>query len=278
MPGEPLDLRTQAFGQFNSSPGRVIRRRRVDHTNSATRVSSLPSLAEILGSLLPELDRNGRYETAVGRTDSIILRAHPIRSTGLFIKRIMDLLLSAIALLFLWPLMLAIALAVRLESSGPVLYSSLRGGGKGQKFVCYKFRTMVDKADELKVLLRRLNEREDPFFKIADDPRVTRLGRLLRKYSLDELPQFWNVLKGEMSLVGPRPHPLDDLARYRPEDHRRLEVKPGITGLWQVIARRNPSFEACLTLDLEYMKRWSLLLDCKILIWTIPAVLAGEGQ
>src|SRR6266480_109475 len=278
MPGEPLDLRTQAFGQFNSSPGRVIRRRRVDHTNSATRVSSLPSLAEILGSLLPELDRNGRYETAVGRTDSIILRAHPIRSTGLFIKRIMDLLLSAIALLFLWPLMLAIALAVRLESSGPVLYSSLRGGGKGQKFVCYKFRTMVDKADELKVLLRRLNEREDPFFKIADDPRVTRLGRLLRKYSLDELPQFWNVLKGDMSLVGPLPPPLDDLARYRPEDHRRLEVKPGITGLWQVIARRNPSFEACLTLDLEYMKRWSLLLDCKILLWTIPAVLAGEGQ
>ena len=274
MPGEPLDLRTQAFGQF-SSPGRVIGRRRGDHTNSATRVSSLPPLAEILGSRLPEIDR--RYETAVGRSDSIILRAHPIRSTGLFLKRIMDLLFSAIALLFLWPLMLAIALAVRLESSGPVLYSSLRAGGKGQKFVCYKFRTMVDKADELKGLLRRFNEREDPFFKIADDPRVTRFGRFLRKYSLDELPQFWNVLKGDMSLVGPRPHPLDDCARYRPGDYRRLEVKPGITGLWQVIARRNPSFETCLALDLEYMKHWSLLLDCKILLWTIPAVLAGEG-
>jgi len=136
---------------------------------------------------------------------------------------------------------------------------------------------MVDKADELKGLLRRFNEREDPFFKIADDPRVTRFGRFLRKYSLDELPQFWNVLKGDMSLVGPRPHPLDDCVRYRPGDYRRLEVKPGITGLWQVIARRNPSFETCMALDLEYMKHWSLLLDCKILLWTIPAVLAGEG-
>jgi len=230
----------------------------------------------MLDSLLPEIDRNGRYETGVGR-DSSIPHARPILIAGLFAKRIMDLLLSAIALLFLWPLMLAIALAVRLESSGPVLYGSLRAGEKGQKFVCYKFRTMVDKADELKGLLRRFNEREDPFFKIADDPRVTRLGRFLRKYSLDELPQFWNVLKGDMSLVGPRPHPLDDYARYRPEDHRRLEVKPGITGLWQVIERRNPSFETCMALDLEYVKHWSLVLDCKILLWTIPAVLTGEG-
>jgi len=277
MPGEPLDLQTQTFGQFNSSPGRVIRRRRVDHTNSATRVSSLPSLAEILGSLLPEIDRNARSETGVGR-DKRIPRARPIPVASLLVKRIMDLLLSAIALLFLWPLMLAIALAVRLESSGPVLYSSLRGGGKGQKFVCYKFRTMVDKADELKVLLRRLNEREDPFFKIADDPRVTRLGRFLRKYSLDELPQLGNVLKGDMSLVGPRPHPVDDYARYRPDDHKRLEVKPGITGLWQVIARSNPSFETCIRLDLEYMKHWSLLLDFKILMRTVPAVQTGEGS
>jgi len=277
MPGEPLDLRTQAFGQRNSLPERVVRRRRVAFKNSETRVSSPPFLASILDSLLPEIDRNERLETAVGRGNSIP-RARPILSTGLFVKRIMDLLLSAVALLLLWPLLLAIALAVKLESPGPVIYASLRAGKKGQKFVCYKFRTMVDGADELKDSLRRYNERQDPFFKIAEDPRVTPLGHFLRKYSLDELPQFWNVLKGDMSLVGPRPHPLDDYARYRPEDHRRLEVKPGITGLWQVIARRDPSFETCLKLDLEYMKSWNLLLDFKILMRTVPGVLAGEGQ
>jgi lipopolysaccharide/colanic/teichoic acid biosynthesis glycosyltransferase len=190
----------------------------------------------------------------------------------------MDLLLSSIALFLLWPLLLAIALAVKLESSGPVIYASLRAGKKGQKFVCYKFRTMVNGADGLKDSLRHFNERRDPFFKIADDPRVTRLGHFLRKYSLDELPQFWNVLKGDMSLVGPRPHPVDDYARYRSEDHRRLEVKPGITGLWQVIARTNPSFETCMELDLEYMQHWSLFLDFKLLVRTIPAVLAGEGS
>ena len=278
MPGEPVDVRTQAFGQCNLSPGCVVRQRRVALPHSVARVSSsLTSLARIWGSLLPEIDRNGRFETAVGRSESINLRAHPILSTGLFIKRIMDLLLSAIAVLLLWPLFLAIALAVKIESAGPVIYASLRTGKKGQKFVCYKFRTMVDGADGLKDSLRQFNERQDPFFKIGNDPRVTRLGHFLRKYSLDELPQFWNVLKGDMSLVGPRPHPLDDYVRYRPDDHRRLEVKPGITGLWQVNARANPSFETCMKLDLEYMKRWSLLLDCKILLWTIPAVLAGEG-
>ncbi len=245
--------------------------------NSETRVSSPPFLASILDSLLPEIDRHERLETAVGRGNSIP-RARPILSMGLFVKRIMDLLLSAVALLLLWPLLLAIALAVKLESPGPVIYASLRAGKKGQKFVCYKFRTMFDGADGLRDSLRQFNERQDPFFKIADDPRVTALGHFLRKYSLDELPQFWNVLKGDMSLVGPRPHPLDDYVRYRPDHHRRLDVKPGITGLWQIIARANPSFETCMKLDLEYMKHWSLLLDFKILMRTVPAVLAGEGS
>jgi len=193
-------------------------------------------------------------------------------------KRIIDVLLSAIALLLLWPLLLVIALIVKLESPGPAIYPSLRAGKKGQTFVCHKFRTMVHGADRLKNSLRYFNERQDPFFKIADDPRLTRLGHFLRKYSLDELPQFWNVLKGDMSLVGPRPHPVDDYVRYRCNDHRRLDVKPGITGLWQVIARTNPSFETCMMLDLGYMKQWSLLLDVKILMRTVPAVLAGEGQ
>ena len=196
---------------------------------------------------------------------------------SLFLKRIMDIVLSTIVLVLLWPLMLAIAIVIKLESPGPVIYPSLRVGKKGRRFVCYKFRTMVSGADELKDNLRRLNQRRGPFFKIADDPRATRLGRFLRKYSLDELPQFWNVLKGDMSLVGPRPHPLDDVERYSPWHRRRLAVKPGLTGLWQVTARADPSFETCMVLDLGYIRSWSLLLDCRILMRTIPAVLAGEG-
>jgi lipopolysaccharide/colanic/teichoic acid biosynthesis glycosyltransferase len=202
----------------------------------------------------------------------------PIRWPGLFAKRLIDLFFASIALVFLWPLMLAIALAVKLESPGPGIYRSLRAGKWGRKFACYKFRTMVAEADELKRNLRFLNQRRGPFFKIDGDPRVTRLGRFLRKYSLDELPQLWNVLKGDMTLVGPRPHPLDDVELYGPGHYGRLEVKPGLTGLWQVTARANPSFETCMALDLGYIQNWSLLLDFQILFWTAPAVLAGEGQ
>jgi lipopolysaccharide/colanic/teichoic acid biosynthesis glycosyltransferase len=189
----------------------------------------------------------------------------------------MDVVLSMIVLVLFCPLMVVIAIAIKLESPGRAIYRSRRVGKCGRKFDCYKFRTMVAGSDRLKENLRRLNQRRGPFFKIADDPRVTRLGRFLRKYSLDELPQFWNVLKGDMSLVGPRPHPLDDVERYSPWHHRRLAVKPGLTGLWQVTARADPSFEICMVLDLGYIRSWSLLLDCRILMRTIPAVLAGEG-
>jgi len=197
---------------------------------------------------------------------------------SVFMKRIMDVVASTILLIVLGPLMLAIAIAIKLESPGRVIYRSLRVGKNGRRFNCYKFRTMVTGSDGLKENLRRFNERRGPFFKIADDPRLTRLGGFLRKYSVDELPQLWNVLRGDMSLVGPRPHPVEDCAQYTSEHFRRLTVKPGVTGLWQVLARAHPSFETCMTLDLEYMNHWSLLLDCKILLWTIPAVLSGEGQ
>jgi lipopolysaccharide/colanic/teichoic acid biosynthesis glycosyltransferase len=277
MDGNPFDLQRRAAGPSNSLPVRAIRQRRVGFKNLVTRASSVTSPAKLLDLVLPQTDRSSRYESAVGRGNRFPSE-HAIHITGSFVKRIIDVTLSGIAFLFLWPFLLVIAIAVKLESPGPIIYRSLRAGMKGQRFVCYKFRTMVDGADELKDALRRFNERRDPFFKIADDPRITRLGRFLRKYSLDELPQFWNVLKGDMSLVGPRPHPLDDCARYRPADHRRLDVKPGITGLWQVIARTDPSFETCMKLDLEYMKCWSLLLDFQLLVQTIPAVLAGEGQ
>ena len=197
---------------------------------------------------------------------------------GLFLKTIMDSVLSAIGLLLLWPLMLLIAIAVKLESPGDFIYRSFRVGKGGRAFDCYKFRTMVAGADSQRESLRRFNQRRGPLFKIADDPRVTRLGSFLRKYSLDELPQLWNVLKGDMSLVGPRPHPVEDCVLYTSEDCRRLAIKPGVTGLWQVLARMHPSFDTCLMLDLAYIENWSLLLDCRILVKTIPAVFAGEGQ
>ena len=201
-----------------------------------------------------------------------------IPTLGRLTKRVVDLVLSTAALFVLWPLMLLIAIGVKLESRGPAIYASIRVGKRGIPFICYKLRTMVPGANQLREALHHLNERRGPFFKIANDPRVTPLGRFLRKYSLDELPQFWNVLKGDMSLVGPRPHPLEDVEQYSAGHEQRFEVMPGMTGLWQVTARENPSFETCMQLDVGYIRHWSLFLDFKILLQTIPAVLAGEGQ
>ena len=215
-----------------------------------------------------------RAQTILGHE----LRPAALPTLGRLGKRVLDLVISSAALLMLWPLMLLIAIAVKLESRGPAIYASLRVGKSGVPFICYKFRTMVPGANLLRERLHHLNQRRGPFFKIANDPRVTPLGRFLRKYSLDELPQFWNVLKGDMSLVGPRPHPLEDVEQYSEGHEQRLEVIPGMTGLWQVTARENPSFETCMKLDVGYIRDWSLFLDFKILLRTIPAVLAGQGQ
>jgi exopolysaccharide biosynthesis polyprenyl glycosylphosphotransferase len=201
----------------------------------------------------------------------------PIPWVGLLLKRMLDVAISAIALLLMLPLMIVIAVAIKLESRGPALYSALRVGKKGRTFKCFKFRTMYPDADRTKDLLRTRNQRRGPTFKIVNDPRITPLGRLLRRYSLDELPQLWNVLTGTMSLVGPRPHPLDDYQRYALEDRRRLDVSPGITGLWQITARDDPSFKTNMALDLEYIENWSLAMDFTIAWKTLPAVLGGTG-
>src|SRR6266853_4007173 len=238
---------------------------------------SLLARARVSTPYFPETDRGSLVRCVSGR-DGARRHAEPVAGMGMCLKRMMDVFLSSLAFLFLWPLIVVIAIAVKLESPGPVIYRSLRVGKYGREFDCYKFRSMVAGSDALKESLGRLNERRGPFFKIADDPRVTRFGRFLRKYSLDELPQLWNVLKGEMSLVGPRPLPVEDCAQYSSEHRRRLDVTPGVTGLWQVMARANPSFEICMMLDLVYIQKWNLLLDCRILLKTIPAVLAGEGQ
>jgi exopolysaccharide biosynthesis polyprenyl glycosylphosphotransferase len=206
------------------------------------------------------------------------LHREPIPVLGLLVKRTLDVVAALAGLLLLSPLLAVIAMAIKLDSSGPVFYRSPRVGKKARKFTCYKFRSMVSNADALKGALRHLNERHGPTFKISHDPRLTRLGGLLRQFSLDELPQFWNVLQGDMSLVGPRPHPTDDFDQYSLEHLRRLDVTPGITGLWQVSARRDPSFERNLALDLQYIENWNLWLDLRILLKTIPAVMAGHGE
>lgn len=201
-----------------------------------------------------------------------------IPTVGLFFKRVLDAALSSLGLFFCLPFIGLSALWVKLDTPGPVLYRSLRVGKKGRIFTCYKLRTMVSNADDLKESLRSRNERDGPFFKIGNDPRVTRSDKFLRKYSIDELPQLWNVLKGDMSLVGPRPHPLDDFEQYSLDHLRRLEVKPGITGLWQITARQDPSFETNMCLDLEYIEGWNLLLDLGIMCRTLSVILNGEGR
>jgi exopolysaccharide biosynthesis polyprenyl glycosylphosphotransferase len=214
----------------------------------------------------------------IGDFPVIDLCWRPIPTFCLFLKRVMDITVSAAVLLVSSPVLAALALWVKLDSPGPVIYRSPRVGRKGRIFTCHKLRTMVQEADLLKDSLRHRNERKGPFFKIAQDPRITRAGKILRKYSLDELPQLWNVLMGDMSLVGPRPHPIDDYAKYNLEHLRRLDVKPGITGLWQVTARQDPSFETNLRLDLEYIDHWNLLLDFKILLKTAAVACSGTGQ
>lgn len=211
--------------------------------------------------------------------DFPMLTLHEEKATpGLFWKRVLDVMMSVIALCAAAPLMSAIALLIKLTSRGQIFYRAERVGLKGRRFVCYKFRTMVSDADQLKDGLRAGNERQGPCFKLACDPRITRAGKFLRRYSLDELPQLWNVLRGEMSMVGPRPHPLDDFRRYRLEHLRRLDVTPGLTGLWQVTARRDPSFQRNMTLDLEYIENWSLEMDLRILWKTVFVVLRGSGS
>lgn len=206
------------------------------------------------------------------------LHFEPIPPFGLFLKRTLDLLIALPALIFIIPAWAIIAAAIKLDSAGPVLYRSRRVGKGGRTFTCYKFRSMVANADDTKEHLRQHNQRQGPTFKIKNDPRLTRLGPFLRRYSIDELPQILNVINGDMSIVGPRPHPYDDVVRYRPEYLRRCVVKPGLTCLWQVKARRSPSFEINMDLDMRYIEQWSLLLDLKLIFLTFAAVLRGDGQ
>jgi exopolysaccharide biosynthesis polyprenyl glycosylphosphotransferase len=207
----------------------------------------------------------------------VALNRKPERVLSTIVKRQLDGLFSCFILVVLSPLLLAVTIAVKLDSDGPVLYGSRRMGKQGRFFTCYKFRTMVSDAHSLREGLTHLNECERILFKMKCDPRVTSLGKFLRKYSFDELPQLWNVLTGDMSLVGPRPPLPEEYEQFSMECRQRLRVKPGITGLWQVTARQNPSFDVYMHLDLQYVENWSLWWDLKILLLTIPAVFRGTG-
>jgi exopolysaccharide biosynthesis polyprenyl glycosylphosphotransferase len=200
----------------------------------------------------------------------------PDRILALFMKRAVDIALATAGIIALSPLFLGIAALIRLESRGPIFFRQRRVGLHGRAFDVIKFRSMVADAESRRSELQTRNEVSGPVFKITDDPRITRIGRILRRTSLDELPQLWNVLRGEMSLVGPRPPLPDEVDQYDLWHRRRLSMKPGITGLWQVRGRRDPDFDNWVTSDLEYIDHWSLWLDLRILVRTIPAALEGR--
>jgi exopolysaccharide biosynthesis polyprenyl glycosylphosphotransferase len=218
----------------------------------------------------------GHIET-VDNVPMLTVSSGPKRTIAFATKRLVDLIGSTLALIILAPVMLIVALVISIKDGAPVLYVGRRAGIHGRPIAVHKFRTMVLDANDMRGELAELNDRDGPAFKIDDDPRVTRTGRFLRTTSLDELPQFWDVFVGRMSLVGPRPQPLDEVAGYDAWHRRRLSVKPGVTGLWQVEARQDPSFETRARLDLEYIDNWSPGLDAKIMLQTIPAVLKSTG-
>jgi exopolysaccharide biosynthesis polyprenyl glycosylphosphotransferase len=214
----------------------------------------------------------------IGQFPTIPLHHGSVPEIALLLKRIVDITFSGLILIAISPVLLAIAIAIKMDSHGSVFYQSERIGKKGRVFGCLKFRTMVSDAEKRRADIMHMNERDGVLFKITNDPRITRLGRFLRKYSLDELPQFFNVLHGDMSIVGPRPPLASEVQEYKLSHLRRLDVTPGITGLWQVQSRQDPSFDSYISLDVTYIENWSVWLDFKIILRTIGVVIAGTGS
>jgi exopolysaccharide biosynthesis polyprenyl glycosylphosphotransferase len=220
----------------------------------------------------------GRVQVeSVGGIPLLDVRERPLRSLARAVKRAVDVLFGGVALALSLPVLGVLALLIRLESKGPAFLRQDRVGLSGKRFTCYKLRTMRPDAEAMRDALDRMNETNGPIFKIRDDPRRTRLGRGIRRWSLDELPQFWNVLKGDMSIVGPRPPLPREVADYDDWHMRRLEVKPGMTGIWQVSGRSDLPFDEMVMMDVYYVDNWSLALDLKIMLRTILPVLARRG-
>ncbi|MCT0022916.1 sugar transferase [Weissella confusa] len=194
------------------------------------------------------------------------------------VKRLIDLIGSIVGLVVLTPTMLVIMLLIKLEDKGPVFYGQTRIGKNGAEFKMWKFRSMRENADELRSQMMAKNDADGPMFKIKDDPRVTKIGKFIRKKSLDEIPQFFNVLKGEMSLVGPRPSLPVEVIEFDSRERERLNVLPGLTGLWQVSGRNDLSFDDMIVLDLEYVKHHSVLWDIKIIFITVAQMFFSNGN
>ena len=285
---DTLTLRAQYKVYPIASLPDLLQRQIIDEIIFAVDTRELPDLEEIF--LL--CDEEGvRAHLAVGFFPHVNSSVHldrlgpaplltfspaPHDEVLLFIKRTIDVAIAGTALVVLSPIMLVIAALVKLTSPGPVIFRQLRCGLNGRRFICYKFRSMCDGAEKLRPSLEHLSEREVAF-KVKDDPRLTRIGRLLRKFSIDEWPQLWNVVKGEMSLVGPRPAVPEEVERYKRWQRRRLRMRPGLTCLWAIKGRDNVDFETWMKLDMQYIDAWSLALDWKIMLRTIPQVLLGKG-
>ncbi len=219
-----------------------------------------------------------RVEFVPGQTLPLFELKPPVfEGIDFVLKRSFDLVMSSLILLALAPVLLLIAATIRFTSPGPVIYRSMRPGIGGRPFACLKFRTMHRDAEQRQEDLESHNEKGGALFKIRNDPRTTRVGAVLRRWSLDELPQLFNVLRGEMSLVGPRPLPLRDYERLEDWHRKRYLVLPGITGLWQVSGRSELDFDELVRLDFLYLERWSVFLDLSILLKTVPAVVRAKG-
>ncbi|HXR13479.1 MAG TPA: sugar transferase [Solirubrobacteraceae bacterium] len=242
----------------------------VDSAHShGVRVMIAPSTAEILVH---------RAEFVPGQSVPLFeLRPPVFEGVDFFVKRTFDLVVASLLMVVLSPILIAIAIAIKLDSRGKIIYRSIRPGVGGVPFACMKFRTMVPGADSRQYDLEQRNEATGALFKMRDDPRLTRVGRALRRFSLDELPQLVNVLRGQMSLVGPRPLPQRDFEKLEAWHLRRYQVMPGMTGLWQVSGRAELDFDDLVRLDFLYLERWSVFLDLAILVKTLPAVIWGRG-
>jgi exopolysaccharide biosynthesis polyprenyl glycosylphosphotransferase len=217
------------------------------------------------------------YLDRLGKAPLLTFSAAPHDEIRLFLKRSTDVVLAAAGLVLLAPFMLVVALAIRLTSPGPVIFRQTRCGLNGRRFEFYKFRSMCAGAENLRSQIEHLNTKGGTVFKIPNDPRLTPVGRWLRKFSIDEWPQLWNVLKGDMSVVGPRPAIPEEVEKYQQWQRRRLRMRPGLTSLWAIAGRDGVDFETWMKLDMQYIDNWSLALDYKIILKTIPRVLLGKG-
>ena len=268
---------------------KILREHTVDEVLVACPRSMLSSIAPIVNesmliglpvTLLTDLFGSHLPAAKIGHFDGMsTLTFAPVHhgEVELFVKRGMDVLGSLLGLAIAAPLIAVAGVLIRLTSNGPIFFRQVRSGRNGRSFEILKLRTMVPDAEARRADIMHLNEMDGPVFKIHDDPRITPLGTVLRKWSIDELPQFWNVLCGDMSLVGPRPPTPDEVAQYQGGDRRRLSMRPGITCLWQISGRNELSFEDWMKLDLEYIDTWSIRQDLRIIARTVPEVLSTRG-